>query len=138
MSSRLLNCAVVAAGLLILLFSAWVYWPGQSGPALLDDATSVMVIGDLKQHPEQAWTGLAPFRAEDIVAGFIFKTPLFYGLDDTLKDLFGGDHTQAIALDPQGEKKAFLMAPRTLSERGSNGFAVSPARSDDGVTRFLI
>ncbi|MCP5131457.1 MAG: hypothetical protein H6985_17975 [Pseudomonadales bacterium] len=55
MSSRLLNCAVVAASLLILLFSAWVYWPGQSGPALLDDATSVMVIGDLKQHPEQAW-----------------------------------------------------------------------------------
>ncbi|HPE48077.1 MAG TPA: acylase [Hyphomonas sp.] len=90
------------------------------------------------QHPEQAWTGLAPFRAEDIVAGFIFKTPLFYGLDDTLKDLFGGDHTQAIALDPQGEKKAFLMAPRTLSERGSNGFAVSPARSGDGVTRLII
>jgi penicillin amidase/acyl-homoserine-lactone acylase len=90
------------------------------------------------EHPDETWTGLAPFTPQDIVAGFIFKTPFFYGLDGTLTDLFSGDHTQSIALDPQGEKKAFLMAPKTLSERGSNAFAVSPARSGDGVTRLII
>ncbi|MEZ5997312.1 MAG: penicillin acylase family protein, partial [Hyphomonas sp.] len=90
------------------------------------------------EHPKETWAGLAPFTAKDIIAGFIFKTPFFYGLDDTLKDLFGGDHTQAIALDPEGTRKAFLMAPRTLSERGSNAFAVSPERAGDGVTRLII
>lgn len=90
------------------------------------------------EHPDETWAGLAPFTPQDIVAGFIFKTPFFYGLDDTLMQLFSEDHTQAIALDPQGEKKAFLLAPKTLSERGSNGFAVSPARAGDGVTRLII
>ncbi|MEZ5945491.1 MAG: acylase [Hyphomonas sp.] len=90
------------------------------------------------EHPDTTWAGLAPFRAEDIIAGFIFKTPLFYGLDDTLKNLFATDHTQAIALDPEGDRKAFLMAPKTLSERGSNAFAVAPERSGDGVTRLII
>ncbi|MBK8198332.1 MAG: acylase [Acidobacteria bacterium] len=90
------------------------------------------------EHPEQTWAGLAPFRAEDVVAGFMFKTPFFYGLDDTLLKLFGEDYTQSIALDPAGPKKAFLLAPRSASERGSNAFAVSPARSGDGVTRLVI
>ena len=91
------------------------------------------------EHPEETWAGLAPFTPEDIIAGFIFKTPFFYGLDDTLMKLFGEDYTQAIALDPDGEsRKAFLMAPRTLSERGSNAFAVAPARSGDDVTRLVI
>ncbi|MCP5187968.1 MAG: hypothetical protein H6991_09380 [Pseudomonadales bacterium] len=39
----------------VVLFTAWAYWPGQTGPALLDDATSVLVIGDLKAQPELAW-----------------------------------------------------------------------------------
>jgi len=90
------------------------------------------------EHGDETWAGLAPFTPEDIIAGFIFKTPFFYGLDETLGALFSEDHSQAIALDPQGEKKAFLMAPRTLSERGSNAFAVSPERSGDGVTRLII
>lgn len=90
------------------------------------------------EHPDETWSGLAPFTPQDIVAGFLFKTPFFYGLDDTLMQLFSGDYSQAIALDPQGEKKAFLLQPRTLSERGSNGFAVSPERAGDGVTRLII
>ncbi len=55
MSDRLRNVAPLALASLILLLAGWVYWPGQAGPALLDDATSVLVIGDLKQHPEMAW-----------------------------------------------------------------------------------
>lgn len=90
------------------------------------------------EHPELTWAGLAPFTPADVVAGFIFKTPFFYGLDGTLLQLFGKDYTQSIALDPAGPKKSFLLGPRPASELGSNAFAVTPARSGDGVTRLLI
>jgi hypothetical protein len=40
--------------LLLGLFTAWIYWPGTSGPDLLDDRSSVMVIRDLADSPEYA------------------------------------------------------------------------------------
>lgn len=55
MSDRLRDLSPLACAVLLLLFTAWVYWPGQAGPALLDDASSVLVIGDLKNQPELAW-----------------------------------------------------------------------------------
>lgn len=55
MTARLPNAIVLFAALLVLLLTLWVYWPGQSGPALLDDASSVLVIGDLREQPELAW-----------------------------------------------------------------------------------
>ena len=38
----------------LLLLTVWVYWPGISGPELLDDRSSVLVIGDVKNSPELA------------------------------------------------------------------------------------
>lgn len=90
------------------------------------------------QNPETTWKGLAPFKEEDVIAGFIFKTPLFYGLDETILDLFGEEREAQIALDPQGSRKAWHVAPKSLTERGSNAFAVAPFRSSDGKTRLLI
>ncbi|NND00274.1 MAG: hypothetical protein HKN85_08840, partial [Gammaproteobacteria bacterium] len=49
------------------------------------------------RNPQSTWQGLAPFKAEDVVAGFIFKTPFFYGLDKVLGDLFGEQHQAEIA-----------------------------------------
>lgn len=90
------------------------------------------------ENPDATWSGLAPFAAEDIVAGFIFKTPFFYGLDSTLMELFGDKRQAAIALDPSGGREAFHAVPHGQPERGSNAFAVTPQRSGDGVTRLLI
>jgi len=90
------------------------------------------------EHPAQTWTGLAPFTGEDVVAGFIFKTPFFYGLDHTLLGLFGDEHAQEVALDPGAGDEAFLVRPRRAIETGSNAFAVAPSRSPDNVTRLLI
>ena len=90
------------------------------------------------EHPKATWRGLAPFTAEDVVAGFVFKTPFFYGLDGTLLHLFGEDYTQAIALDPAAGRKAFMIGPKTMAERGSNAIAVSASRSGDQVTRLVI
>lgn len=90
------------------------------------------------ENPGATWEGLAPFTAEDVVAGFIFKTPFFSGLDSTLMELFGDKRQAAIALDPSGGREAFHAVPHGQPERGSNAFAVTPERSGDDVTRLLI
>jgi len=59
MVDRIQPLLLLALASLVLLFTAWVYWPGQAGPALLDDRSSVLVLGDLKTHPEQAWDYVA-------------------------------------------------------------------------------
>lgn len=72
------------------------------------------------QHPEKVTPGALPFTGKDIVAGFVFKTPFFYGLDGVLKDLTSPKPTD------------------TSSKTGSNGLAVAPSRSADGATRLLV
>jgi len=89
-------------------------------------------------HPETAWPGLMPVTAKDVIAGFVFKTPFFNGLDETLMTLFGAGEAPAIALDPGGGQQVWVPGPRTMGERGSNAFAISPERSGDGVTRLVI
>ncbi len=90
------------------------------------------------QHPEEVWAGLAPFTAEDVIAGFVFKTPFFYGLDKPLLDLFDENSNLEIALAPVGDQLAWSLAERGRTERGSNAIAVAKKRSPDQTTRLLI
>ena len=69
-------------------------------------------------HPDRVKAGLLPLTGKDIVAGFVFKTPFFYGLDNKLRDL--------------------VTPPVNEPEVGSNGVAVAPSRSADGATRLLV
>jgi penicillin amidase/acyl-homoserine-lactone acylase len=71
-------------------------------------------------HPEQRKSGILPLTGKDVVAGFVFKTPLFYGLDTTLKHV----------LEPAVDAKKL--------PSGSNGAAVGPRRNADGATRLLV
>ena len=71
-------------------------------------------------HPEKVKPGLLPLTGKDVVAGFVFKTPFFYGLDSTLRKL---------TADTGG---------KPLPEIGSNGLAVGPRRSADSATRLLV
>ena len=71
-------------------------------------------------HLDKVKPGLLPLTGKDIVAGFVFKTPLFYGFGDTLKRLMADT----------GGKPALPI--------GSNGIAVGPSRSADGATRLLV
>ena len=71
-------------------------------------------------HPELVKPGLLPLTGKDVVAGFVFKTPFFYGLDNVLKKLTA----------PAANGKAVPV--------GSNGVAVGPSRSADGATRLLV
>ncbi|MEM9841504.1 MAG: acylase, partial [Pseudomonadota bacterium] len=88
------------------------------------------------ENPDKTWAGLAPFTGEDIVAGFILKTPFFYGFDETLQGLFAETRDQPLATDPS--QRTWFLHPSLNTARGSNAFAVSPDRSGDGTTRLLI
>jgi penicillin amidase/acyl-homoserine-lactone acylase len=70
-------------------------------------------------HPDRAWAGLFPARGRDVVAGFVHKLPLFFGLDRVLKNLLSEDEA----------------APPLA---GSNAFAIAPSRSADGATRLVV
>ncbi len=84
------------------------------------------------RHPETLLHGFLPVRGEDVVAGFVFKTPLFYGLDGALKEITGPKRTRPIAEPPTA-----LSAP-PQAPWGSNAVAVAPSRSADGATRLWI
>ena len=71
-------------------------------------------------HPDKVKSGMLPLTGKDVVAGFVFKTPFFYGLDSMLRKL---------NTDTGG---------KPLPEIGSNGLAVGPRRSADGATRLLV
>ena len=88
------------------------------------------------EHPEKTWSGLAPFTGQDVIAGFILKTPFFYGFDETLQSLFAETRDAPLAADP--DERAWLLHPTLNTERGSNAFAVRPERSGDDTARLLI
>lgn len=88
------------------------------------------------EHPGETWSGLAPFTGQDVIAGFILKTPFFYGFDETLQELFAETREAPPSSDPSD--RAWLLHPTLNTERGSNAFAVAPARSGDDTTRLLI
>jgi acyl-homoserine-lactone acylase len=82
-------------------------------------------------HPGEAFPGLYPLTGVDVVAGFAFKTPFFYGLERTLMALFEDAPPKA----PVRSALSLITGPHQI---GSNAIAVSPKRSADGATRLLV
>ena len=75
-------------------------------------------------HPKEALPGLFPATGKDIVAGSVHKSPLFFGLDKVLGELFAED-------------RAMPVSTRSAST-GSNTLAVSPLRSAGGQTFLAV
>jgi acyl-homoserine-lactone acylase len=75
------------------------------------------------EHPDQVMPGFRAPEAEDIAAGFVFFTPLFFGLERHIRDLFEPTRQYEVSTGEGG---------------GSNAMAVAPSRSADGHTRLLI
>src|ERR1039458_590116 len=80
-------------------------------------------------HPDKAARGMLPLTGRDVVAGFAFKMPLFYGLDKVLLHLTSPQRSGAIS---NGGKTAFLRTDAPLPV-GSNAVAVGPVRAARGV-----
>jgi len=70
-------------------------------------------------HPDQVERGTLPMTGRDIAAGFVFKSPFFFGMEDQLRRLTAAPKSEA-------------------PPKGSNGLAVAPSRSADGATRLLV
>ena len=77
-------------------------------------------------HPEKVEPGLLPLTGRDVAAGFVFRTPFFYGLD----------HVFAKIMAPAA--KASRVAMTGSLPIGSNGIAVAASKSADGATRLLV
>lgn len=87
------------------------------------------------EHPAQVLPYTFPVRGQDIVAGFVHKLPLFFGLERTLRDLFGPARVGALSA-PGAVTTA--LADNDPLPYGSNAFAAGPAKTGDGATRLLV
>ena len=82
------------------------------------------------KHPQDFDTSLLPVTAEDLMVGYLLRHLLFYGFDETVKELNGPRRPRDISTGPEVSLDGVPI--------GSNAFAVSPIRSDDGSTRLAI
>ena len=84
----------------------------------------------LKHQPKDIPKEVYPVKGEDLVAGFMHKTPFFYGLNKVLSQAMVDKYPQ--------ETKMYSYFPEVYGESmGSNVFAVSPSRSKNGHTLFM-
>ncbi|NUM56137.1 MAG: acylase [Candidatus Hydrogenedentes bacterium] len=87
-------------------------------------------------HPGEVPRRLLPFTGKDVVAGFVFKGPFFYGLDNAVQELFGAERRRTVSEKNPAQAAAQFL--RDDIELGSNTSAVSPKRSADGSTFLNI
>jgi acyl-homoserine-lactone acylase len=82
-------------------------------------------------HPEKVERSLLPMTGRDVAAGFVFRTPFFYGLDHVIGKI--------MAPAPKTGRVAMTGSLLTGSiPIGSNAIAVAASRSADGATRLLV
>ncbi len=84
-------------------------------------------------HPDESVRGLFPVSGKDIVAGFVHRTPLMFGLDRVL-----GKLASEVKPDFAFDKDTKNWGPFDQTLLGSNVVAVGPSRSADGFTRIAI
>jgi acyl-homoserine-lactone acylase len=75
-----------------------------------------------------------PVTAKDIIAGFTFKTPMFYGFDKVLGELVNPDKPHELAKTDSN----LTWQPAEYLPIGSQGIAIAPSRSEDGLTHLLV
>ncbi len=87
-------------------------------------------------HRKEVKPGVMPITGKDIVAGFVQKVPLFYGVDDALKEIMRPKRKQNVS--EKSATSSQLSFPGFAMPIGSNTFAVAPRRSADGKARIAI
>ncbi|MCG8462882.1 MAG: penicillin acylase family protein, partial [Holophagales bacterium] len=92
------------------------------------------------RHPSEAFAELYPVDGSDVVAGFVHKLPLFFGIDSVLTELLEPSRRRGIS-QPRSADRESGGAPRPGLDlgpvRGSNALAVAPSRTAEGST-FLV
>ncbi len=84
------------------------------------------------KHPDEVrLSKLFPVSGRDVAAGFVLRSPFFFGLDNTIKKLTGDEEPTNV---PVAE---LTPAGRDTAINGSNAFAVAPKRMADGKTWLI-
>lgn len=128
-------------------------WPGMDADVrALFTAYAAGLNRYAELHPDEVkLTNLFPVAAEDVVAGFIIRSPFFFGLDAVLGRLAGNEPLAREGGPPipgfarrdvaAGTGSANGFAGSLLGsgegQNGSNAFAVSPDRTGDGSTLLV-
>ncbi len=92
------------------------------------------------QHPgEVRLRRLFPVNAEDIAAGFVLRSPFFFGLDSVIGALSSDKPPPHTTVPPMKAAMTPGMTPlgRDPSMNGSNAFAVAPSKMSDGKTWLI-
>lgn len=103
-------------------------------------------------HPEEVkLRNLFPIAAEDVVAGFVIRSPFFFGLDGVLGRLAGNEPlareggppipgfapARVAATGDTAHRFAGSLLGSGDGQNGSNAFAVAPTRTGDGSTLLV-
>jgi acyl-homoserine-lactone acylase len=84
-------------------------------------------------HPDEVLTQeLFPVSEKDMVAASVHKSPLFFGLDNTLGELFAEMRQSEVSSKENGFQISFD------AHYGSNTFSVAPGRTPDGSTYLAV
>jgi acyl-homoserine-lactone acylase len=84
-------------------------------------------------HPEEVLSeDLFPVQGKDIVAGSVHKSPLFFGLDGDLAELFQEERQKEVSPRPEGQ------IPGVEPQMGSNTFSIGPSRTSDGSSFLAV
>lgn len=110
---------------------------------ILFDAYAAGLNRYAEKHPDEIrLSRLFPATGKDVVAGFVLRSPFFFGLDSTLGALAEGkprSREGGPAMPPTAGSPPGALTPvgRDPADNGSNAFAIAPSRSGDGVTRLV-
>ncbi len=84
-------------------------------------------------HPEEVLLADAfPVTGQDVAATSVHKSPLFFGLENTLGDLFAEERQSDVSSVPSARHDF------GDTQFGSNTIAVGPSRTADGSTFFAV
>jgi acyl-homoserine-lactone acylase len=102
-----------------------------------------------ERHPEEVrLSNLFPVTPEDVVTGFVVRSPFFFGLDSVLGNLVEGKplnreggpaipgltNAAASGTGGAGAQLTGSLFGNSDGQNGSNAFAVAPSRTTDGST----
>lgn len=95
------------------------------------------------EHGEGKWRGILPVSGKDVVAGFTFRLPFFFGFEQHLGKIFDphgydepGEGEHAMPMEEEEVRASLLTG--TNWPVGSNAFVVAPSRSAEGATRLAV
>ena len=108
--------------------------------AMLDGYATGLNLYAARHPGEVRLARLFPVTGQDIAAGFVLRSPFFFGLDGTIGELVGDKEPSRGTASPMSARTAArAMTPvgRDPALNGSNAFAVAPRRMADRRTWLI-